>query len=122
MSYNGANIRNYSRIRPTRGTGFILTRLAERPQTKREVYTNSTYGRWTPGYHSSIWAKLLDDGLVEADGGRGEVRIPYSVYSWKIDGRITYRAYGTGRNAPIYTLTAKGREVLEEMNDRYFNR
>ena len=117
MSYNGAHIRNYSRINPHTGSGFILMRLFEDgPMTKRAVYEGSRYGKWVDGYHSSLWAKLLDDELIVTDD-RIEVCIPRHVYSWKIGGRYTLRAQGKGR-VPVYHITEKGKKILAEMLDR----
>ena len=117
MSFNSCKISDYSRIIPTRGTGYILTNLADfGPSTKRRVYENSiTYPHgWRPGFHSSIWAKLLEDGLIASDGGCREVR------NW--DGQYySMRAFGKHR-APIYHLTRKGREVMEAMFKRLYEK
>lgn len=117
MSYNGCNIINYSRINPHTGSGFILYRLLDGPMTKRAVYEGTRYGKWTPGYHSSIWAKLLDDGLIAADGGRIEVNIPMIWHVFSSRSHSTLRACGK-RGAPIYNITDKGMKVLGDMFTR----
>ena len=117
MSYNSANIVNYSRINPYTGSGFILRRLFENgPMTKRAVYEGTCYVEWVDGYHSSLWAKLLDDELIATDD-RIKVPVPRRVWSWRIDGRYTLRAKGKGR-IPVYHITEKGKHILAEMLDR----
>ena len=98
MSYNGCKIKDYSRINPNTGTGFILSRLANSAHsffmTRREVYEGTHYAkRFGPGYHSSIWAKLLEDGLIERVGC-------------------------SPREGVFYFITERGLKVLKDMNAR----
>lgn len=114
MSTNSAHIVNYSRINPDSGSGFILRRLFEYgPMTKRAVYlATARYVTWVPGYHSSLWAKLLDDGLIVADGGRAHVSCPRSY--WRCKEHSTLRAFGKSC-APVYSITEKGKRIYAEM-------
>lgn len=113
MSANSAHIVNYSRINPYTGSGFILTRLFENgPMSKRAVYDGTRYGKWVPGYHSSLWAKLLDDELIAADGGRIAVKCPKCY--WQVKSHSTVRAAGKGR-IPVYHITEKGKLIYAEM-------
>lgn len=119
MSYNGCKIRDYSHINPNTGAGFILTRLAAGDMTKREVYEETHYARrFGPGYHSSIWAKLLEDGLIESDGGFKIVKNGQAggFNRWR---SFTFkRAKSVGGRTPIYRLTVKGRKTFFEMMER----
>lgn len=116
MSANSAHIVNYSRINPYTGSGFILRRLFEDgPMTKRAVYEGSRYGNWVPGYHSAIWSKLFEDGLIATDGGKVIVKCPKSY--WRVKSHFTVRAVGKGR-IPVYHITDKGKHILAEMLDR----
>jgi len=92
------------------------------PMSKRAVYEGTWYGKWVDGYHSSIWAKLLDDELIVADGGRIEVKNAPPWYGYPRG--TTSRARGKGRT-PIYHITDKGKHILAEMlvrcNDKAAN-
>ena len=119
MSYNGAHIVNYTHINSRTGSGFILSRLrtALTGLTKRDVYDGTRYGKWVEGYHSSLWAKLLDDGLIIADGGRQRVAIPYNMWHSLRTGEdsTTLRAMGCRGDAPRYFITDKGISVYNSM-------
>ena len=124
MSYNGCKIRNYSRINPDTGAGFILSRLKTLgpfAATKRQVYERTRYGHWTPGYHSSIWAKLLEDGLIASWDGFMDVKNQSNIYcSWRP--KTTVRAKGhieaNGKYKVLYFITVLGEKTLNAMNER----
>lgn len=123
MAYNGCKIRNYSRINPNTGAGFILSRLATRNMTKREVYEGTHYGHWTPGYHSSIWAKLLEDGLIMPWNGFMDVSnsaSPYAAYPWKAKTHIRAKGHieAHGKYIVRYFITDLGKQTLAKMNER----
>ena len=120
MSYNSCKISDYSRINPNSGAGFILSRLATRNMTKREVYEGTRYGEWRPGYHSSIWAKLLEDGLIMPWNGFMDVKIPDSYWNLKHNRKgIRAKGVGPGKNYHVwYFITELGKKTLAEMNAR----
>jgi len=122
MAYNGAKISDYSRINPVSGTGFILTRLAKvlnSGMTRKEVYEGTRYKHYTPGYHSSIWAKLLEDELIRSDGGFMLVKHSISPWNRYSNGRC-YRAKSLWKGtAPTYFITEKGMKVFVEMMCRH---
>ena len=123
MSYNGCNISNYSRINPNTGAGFILSRLATRNMTKREVYEGTHYKYWKPGYHSSIWAKLLEDKLIAPWDGFMDVSnsaSPYAFCPWKAKTHIRAkgRIEANGKYTVRYFITDLGKQTLAKMNER----
>ena len=122
MSYNGCKIKDYSRINPNTGAGFILSRLAlSRNMTKREVYEGTRYGHWTPGHHSSIWAKLLEDGLVSPWDGFVDVKkhsSPYFFGGRRGHVRAKGRIEANGKYTVRYFITELGKQTLAKMNER----
>jgi len=120
MAYNGAKIVDYSRINPETGCGFILRRLADVPHTgmtRKEVYKETRYGHYTPGYHSSLWAKLMEDGLVEPDGGFKRVKCPPSYWSHTDSCDRAQSAWK--KCAPTYFITNEGMNVFKKMMQKY---
>lgn len=127
MSANSCKIKDYSRINPNTGAGFILKRLYEMNggrggvMTKREVYEGTHYGHWMPGYHSSIWAKLLEDGLISPWNGFMDVSksaSPYVFSPWT-KAHVRAKGAGSGKNYTVrYFITELGQKVLNDMNAR----
>lgn len=120
MAYNGAKIVDYSRINPETGSGFILKRLASVPHTgmtRKEVYKETRYGHYTPGYHSSLWAKLMEDGLVEPDGGFKTVKCTASY--WSHTDHCDRAQSAWKKCAPTYFITDEGMKLFKEMMQRY---
>lgn len=119
---SGYSCKDFSRINPNSGLGFILTRLAMFPDsTRAEVYRDSPYYSkyFGPGYHSAIWAWALENGLIASNGGDEWVICGNSYYYQ--NQHIAKRALGKSENGKYvvrYRLTDYGRSILNKMTDR----
>lgn len=118
---SGYSCKDFTRISPTRGIGFILTRLAMFPDsTRTEVYRDSPYYSkyFGPGYHSAIWAWALENHLIASNGGDEWVK---SCPFFCCHEQLSKRAMGkfeNGKYTVRYRLTDYGRSILNKMTDR----
>ena len=102
---------NFSRIKPDRGTGFILMQLFNRgPLTRKEIFNGSKYGEYRPGFLSTCFTDMMEKGLIEVVNG--------SMYEYCINNyctgkiKLAYRAHGAHGKPPIYDLTRAGRDLI----------
>ena len=107
---------SYSQITPSKGTGFILTRLAYlKEATRKEVYENSHYGHYTDGYHCLLWKALLEEGMIECTNGRlcNQKYLCFSGYT----NSSAIKSYK--KETPRYRLTESGWQTFRKMVDKY---